>query len=247
MSWSFVALVFIVLLGVFVETVAGFGSTMLTVLLAAYLYPVQRVLPVFIPVNVLLSLYILGRHRDGIDWRLLVRRILPWMIAGLPLGLWAFSVGDHRLFKLAFALFVVASSAWQLAGCLWRGAAAPTAPSAGWGSALLFVGGVVHGMYGTGGPMAVYVAASEIATKRRFRSTLSALWLALNTVLLSAYASAGFVTRATVHESLILVASLLVGIPLGEWLHRRIDDRTFRIMVYTILMGAGAALAARAW
>ena len=57
---------------------------------------------------------------------------------------------------------------------------------------MLGLGGFVHGLFGTGGPMIVYVVRRRLADKRAFRSTLAVLWLVLNIGLLSKFALAGW-------------------------------------------------------
>ena len=43
----------------------------------------------------------------------------------------------------------------------------------------------------------------------------------------------------------MLLPTLVLAIPLGEWLHHRVDSRLFRPLVYVILLVAGIMLAVR--
>jgi len=247
----------IVLVALVVEASLGFGATVIAVALGAFFYPIDVILPAYVPVNMVLSAYLVLRHRDAVDGRLLLRRIVPFMALGLPAGLLLFRYSSGPLLKALFGVFVVGLAAFELLR-LGRDARAARAARAATGdapalaplaaapaAALLLLGGVIHGAFGTGGPMAVYVAGRQIADKRVFRSTLSALWLALNGVLVVTYALGGYLTPASVKLSLVLLVPLAVGTVVGEWTHRRLQGRTFAALVFTVLLLAGLALALR--
>jgi uncharacterized membrane protein YfcA len=53
---------------------------------------------------------------------------------------------------------------------------------------ILFLGGVIHGLYSTGGPMVVYYLAREPIDKKAFRTTLAMVWLITGSFLLINYA-----------------------------------------------------------
>lgn len=246
-------LVLIVALAFSVEAAVGFGATIVTVALGSMVTRVDAILPAFVPVNVALSLVLVARHRRHVAARLLGRRVLPYVVAGLPLGFWAGRHADEGTLKLCFGVFVVALSALELSRARGAsGSAAAAGPSqaalAPWrGRALLFVGGVVHGAFATGGPMVVYVLGRELgADKARFRATLSLLWLVLNALLVAGFVQAGSVTGATLRTSALFAGALLIGLVLGEQVHRRIDSARFSTYVFGLLGVVGAVIVARA-
>jgi uncharacterized membrane protein YfcA len=137
----------------------------------------------------------------------------------------------------------------ELRRALRRGASgdggAPPALSAPVAAASLVGAGVVHGLFACGGPMLVYVVGRELADKARFRATLSAVWLLLNLVLLVTYAVSGTLDAGTLRASATMLVSLVVGLVVGEQLHRRLPERAFRIAVFALLLFAGGALLVR--
>jgi hypothetical protein len=231
----------VVLFAFLAETVLGFGATVLAVTFGAHLYPIGELLPALVPVNLAVSIYILARYHEAIDRRLLLRRILPFMGLGLPAGLLVFNLQDNQLLKIVFAAFVVVLSSAELVRHLRRAREARPLPPLG-GAALLVAGGFIHGVYGSGGPMVVYVASREIADKGRFRSTLSALWLLLNLVLLGNYVFTGALDGGTLKMSAALLLPVTLAVAAGEWIHGRVAARAFRIAVTALLLFAGIAL-----
>lgn len=233
----------IVCLAFVTEAALGFGATVVTVTLGAFIAPLDVLLPAFVPLNLLLSGYLLARHGRHVERRLLVRRIVPLMALGLPAGLWLFHGGSEALLRTAFGVFVVVLSAAELlAG---RGAAPRRPLAVGWQAVLLALAGVVHGAWATGGPLVVYVAGRELADKRVFRATLSALWLVMNAVLVVGYLVGGDLDAESLRLSGVLLAPLVLGIAAGEWVHGRVDAALFRRLVFGLLLAAGAALALR--
>ena len=69
---SLLALCLIVLGAFTTEAAIGFGSTVLTVALGAHLFPIDRLLAAFVPVNVGLSAWLVLRNRHAIDGPLLL-------------------------------------------------------------------------------------------------------------------------------------------------------------------------------
>lgn len=64
--------------------------------------------------------------------------------------------------------------------------------------------------------------------KREFRAALGFVRLAEAAFTAIAYAYAGLFTRASLGLTPTIVPSLLIGVPVGAWLIRRIDAETFR-------------------
>lgn len=228
-----------------VEASLGFGSALLTVTLGSILCPIGALLPAFVPLNLMLSLYIATRYRRDVDRALLLRRVVPAMLAGLPIGLVGFRFAGRGLSR-ALAAFVLALAAIELLR-LARGAASGARPLGRARSALLLVlAGAAHGAFATGGPLAVYVVGRDLGGhKARFRATMSTLWLSLNTVMLASYLWMGKVDGASARTTLALVAPLVLGLLAGEAAHARVPAKAFRALVFVVLGAGGAALLAR--
>src|SRR5688572_30656932 len=76
---NFIILSLIILLANTTEAISGFGSTIISVTLGSNFYPINELLPVLVPLNVLLSFYIVFRYHDLIDYQVLFKKILPFM------------------------------------------------------------------------------------------------------------------------------------------------------------------------
>ena len=244
MTFALALLLLIVLSSYTVGTVAGFGSNVLALTVATQLYPLDVLLPALLPINLALNLYLVVRHRRHVDRHVLLSRVVPFMSAGVPLGLAILYVGSNDLLQGLLAVFVIAVGSVELWRLLSQGRHGPAPlPLPPWrGRALLLCAGIIQGLFASGGPLVVYFASRELMDKGRFRATLAGLWIIVNAIVFAGYLVGGMVTRETLHLTLPLTGSLLLGIAAGEWIHDRIDQHRFRILVFALLMAGGVLL-----
>lgn len=244
-TWLLLAIFGIVLLAFFTESVVGFGATVITVSFGAHLVPLDVLLPAFVPLSAMLSLVLVTRHWREVDLKFLIQKVALPVGLGTLLGMGLFRVLDSAALLTTFAGFVLLMSGRELKRIWVRAEAAK--PLKTWlGRTLLGAGGVVHGMFGSGGPMIVYVLGREMTEKGRFRATLSALWLVLNAALVTGYLLDGTLNPGTIELSTTMAPALFFGILLGERVHGAIDESTFKTATWLILFFGAAALFLRA-
>jgi uncharacterized membrane protein YfcA len=233
----------IVLIAHAAEAISGFGSTVISVTSGANFYPIDTLVPTLIPLNLLLSGYIVFRYHANIDRSLLLKRILPFMGIGLAVGLVIFNMARGPLLKIALGGFVLVVSLRELVRLLRKKEGSHPRPKSMLLSTLLMIGGgIIHGIYASGGPMLVYSISHLSLGKKAFRSTLSTVWLILNIVLAVSHIQTGKINLETIKISAVLFPTLPLGIVTGEWLHHRINERIFRIIVFSLLIVAGISL-----
>lgn len=227
----------IVAVAFLVEAAAGFGSMVVALTVGALFFPLPALLGALVPVSLVLSLYLVVRGFKHLDWAFLLSSVVPLMTAGLIAGIALARVTDALWLKPVFAVFVVAVAAHQLANPT---ALAPLSRPVA--SAVLFAGGVVHGVFATGGPLTVFVASRTLSDKSAFRATLAAVWVVLNLLLLPRLWLDGSLSRSTLPVSGLMLLPLGAGIAAGEWVHHRLPEERFRRVVAVLLLGAGATL-----
>ncbi len=229
----------IALIAFVTEGAIGFGGTVIAASIGAQLVPIDELLPAFVPVNMALSAWLLARGAPLIRWRFLMREIVPAVAVGTAIGLALFHLPAKTALALAFGVFVVGLATLQLL----RPATGDLSPV--WRYGLLGIGGVAHGLFGTGGPMIVYVTRRRVDDKSAFRATLAVLWLSLNTALLVNFLSLGLYHRETVDTGAAIALAVIPGLVIGERIHRALDPARFERLVWVLLLVAGAALAVR--
>jgi uncharacterized protein len=239
----FAILFVIIFIAKAVEAVTGFGSTIIALTLGAQVYQIEFLLPIVVPLNIILSTYIVVKHAKAIDWPELKRWILPFTIGGLIVGMIIFNIVQGNTLKLAYGIFVLCFAIVELVRLVRTVAECEARPLSAIKSMIwLFAGGVIHGIYASGGPMVVYYSCRKITDKSIFRSTLSVLWLVLNIILLADYIRTGKMTAESMKMFAWLLPALGGGLLVGDILHKHIPERKFRVLVYVLLIVAGASL-----
>ncbi len=224
-----------------VETATGFGATVMALALGAHFLPLDTWVVTLVLIALLQSSWLVARNVRHIELGLLLKRILPLCALGLVVGRMLFSVLDLAGLQVVLGCFVVTVAVLELVR-LQRGKAAGAALPAPVAGGLLLGGGIVHGLFASGGPLVVYYVSRRLPDKRRFRATLSLLWLLLNTTLAITHGASGRLNGATLQLAGAILPALVMGIVLGEILHKRMNDLLFRKVVQGVLLVTGVFL-----
>lgn len=233
----------IIILAYAVQNAVGFGALLVCITLGSHLLEIRDIITMALPLSMLQSGWIVWRDRATIDRELLLRRILPLMVVGVALGFFASRELGATDLRTAFAALVIVLAVRELWMMFRAGDADEHGPPPRVLSiAAIFGAGLVHGLYATGGPLLVYAVGREGLDKQRFRSTLSAVWVGLNTLLISGFVLEGRYTPDTGLNMVVLVVALPFGVLAGELIHRRIPERPFKATVFGLLIVAAVSL-----
>ena len=96
----------IIILANAVEAMTGFGSTVVTPALGSSLVPIKELVPLILPLNLVLSSYLIASNWRNLDWRLLWRRLVPFALIGLPVGMAIYLVANSQVVAGIFGIFV---------------------------------------------------------------------------------------------------------------------------------------------
>lgn len=235
--WLWIAV--FVLLAYSIEAITGFGSLVIALSLGALLLPVAELLPVLVPLNVLMSGYLVWRNRHHIEWGLLLKLILPLMLGGTLLGFVVQNRLPNGTLKLLLGLLII----WFATRELWRlkrGMHLAAHPH--WLNRILtLAAGITHGLFASGGPLLVYAMAGTALDKSRLRATLLCVWFSLNTSLSLLLLTEGRLLPA-LPRLLWFLPLLVAGVLIGEYLHHRVNEQHFRKLVYSLLTVTGLLL-----
>lgn len=228
--------------GCFVEAVAGFGGTILALSLGSQWFTIEEMLAVFLPLNMVLSMVLAVRGRAAIDREALARRILPLVAVGLAVGTGLAWVVVAERARVAFAVLVVGVAFSEL----WRQLRPTPRPRRVAIERVLLLGaGVAHGLFASGGPLAVAAISRAMPTKATMRATLAVLWLSLNLMVSTRLVVRGDLDLVTLQMSLTLAPALLLGLLVGERVHGVVSEPAFRRAIAALLLVCAALVLAR--
>jgi hypothetical protein len=102
--------------------------------------------------------------------------------------------------------------------------------------------GVLGGAYGMNGPPLGVYGTLRRWSPERFRATLQGYFLPASVIGMLGYWTAGLWTPTVSRYYLLSLPTVLLAIPLGRALNRRLDAQRFRVYVHAGLLASGAAL-----
>jgi uncharacterized protein len=217
-------LIIITLVAAVVNGALGYGFSSITVPLAL-LFLTNRVLnPALVLIEVALNAYVLWVNRDGLSS--IRRRVLP-IVIGLAPGviLGTLIVARVRPDWLKLGTFTVLLPLILVQAAGFR---RPIRSERSFGYPFGAGLGVLYSVTTISGPpLAVLLNNQGLAT-REFRAALGFIRLAESSFTAVAYLYAGLYTWESLALTPAILPSLIVGVPLGAWLIRRINAETFR-------------------
>lgn len=227
----------VVLITHFLEGITGFGCTVLALPFCVMLVGVKTAVPVLTVLSLILSSYIVIIDHKNIVWKAYLK-IISFVGLGLPIGMLLFSFLPEAVLKKILGVFMILVAARGIYFAFNEQAKVKEIGNRML-NFILFLGGIIHGAFSAGGPFVIIYATQALKNKGNFRATLSTLWVTLNSIIIIKIALSGAFTPVVMKFFGWSVPFLLVGMLLGNWAHKRIEDRFFIRVVFMVLLVAG--------
>jgi len=169
-----------------------------------------------------------------------VRRIAPWLLAGVAAGVLALASLDARVLVRALGAVVVAISLWNLSARPLRVPETRLSDAVAGG-----LSGLFGGAFNSGGPPLIAYVYSRPGTPDQLKATLQALFLC-STFARMAFASAqGVMERSVLWEATLATPFALAGQYVGNALSARLPSERFRRLAWAGLLALGVVLGVR--
>ena len=244
MSESLIAVGMIVMLSMGLESITGFGATILALPFLSMFIDVRSAVALMSMMSGMFGVYVFCAERRFMQ-RTVLKNILIFGGIGLPVGILLFSVLPERWLKLILGVFVTFSAVKALIQQRLAGkqtaSAQPEKAECTWGDRIaLLIGGVFHGAFAAGGPLFTLYVSRQHLSKSQFRATMTFVWVVFNAVLLiKNICISGIITTDFLKMWLLAIPFLIAGAVVGNFLHRRVSIRVFTLLTNLLLLIAG--------
>jgi uncharacterized membrane protein YfcA len=221
-----------------VYVLLGFGAGLIAVGTMALLLPeLKDAVVLLLLVNLPAELWVVRSSWRRISWRgVLV--IFVGVALGIPLGTSFLRWGDARFLLIVLGVFLVAVGAVFLLIKDARGRQMPP-----WAAGPVgVISGVLTGLFGTGGPPLILYYQLQGVDKAAFRGNLMAIFLLMTAVRVPSYAVFGLITAQRMWSALAVLPAVVLGALIGNRIHLRIEESTFRRLVSAALLLIGLLL-----
>ena len=219
-----IALAAITFVAAIVNGALGYGFSSITVPLAL-LFMANRVLnPALVLVEVVLNSYVLWHNREALHavWRRVSPMILG-LVPGIAIGTAIIAQVDSVWLRFVTFIVLLPLILIQAAGYR-RPIKSERAAGFVFGGGL----GVLYSVTTISGPPLAIVLNNQGLAKTEFRAALGLIRLAESSMTAVAYTYAGLFTLTSVSLIPWIVPSILIGVPIGAFIIRRVSHETFR-------------------
>ena len=223
-----------------VKGVAGFGGPLLAVPIIAPTLGVEHAVVILSIGNLISNLMMLWEHRTGFgDTRSLLFRLLSAGAAGTVFGTWLLTRLDDRPLALAVATLVL--------GYIVLSIVRPTLRiDLSRGLMLAWpigaIGGLVHGATGNSGPVFGTFLHSLGLSRSSFVFALTVPFLVFGAIQVVTLVGLGAFTPDRTAQALWAILPVLIVIPVGTRIARRLNQRAFERIVMALLAFAAIRL-----
>jgi len=219
-----VVLAGVALFAAFVNGAIGYGFSSLTVPLALVFYTNRILNPAVIVVEVFLNLYVLFINRSGVPsvWK----RVFPILIGLLPgIAAGAYVIASVQPGWVKFGTYTVILPLILIQAAGWRRPVRSTwLIGLPFGTAL----GILYSVTTISGPPLAILFNNQGLVKTEFRAGLALVRVAESSVTAIVYYQLGLFIPESENLLWVYVPAVVVGVPLGAYLIRRLDAETFR-------------------
>jgi uncharacterized protein len=221
---AMVVLVGIVFLAAFVNGALGYGFSSLTVPVALVFYTNRILNPAVVVVEVFINLYVLFINRNGV--LAVLKRVVPILIGLLPgIAVGALVLASLQPGWIKFGTYTVLLPLILVQAAGWRRPIRSTwLVGLPFGAAL----GVLYSVTTISGPPLAVLFNNQGLVKNEFRAGLALVRVAESSVTAIVYYHLGLFVAESESLLWVLIPSVVIGIPLGAQVIRRLDAETFR-------------------
>jgi hypothetical protein len=219
-----VTLIGITLFAAIVNGALGYGFSSLTVPVALLFYTNRVLNPALVLVEVIVNSYILL-----VNWKSvpkIAKRVLPiifGLIPGVVVGSYTLSAANPGWLKLFTYVVLLPLILLQAAGVR-KPIRSERAIGVPFGAGV----GVLYSVTTISGPPLALMLNNQGYVKQEFRAALGLIRLGGSTLAATAYYFLGLYTVASTSILSSIVPSVVIGIPIGAYIIRRMNAETFR-------------------
>ncbi|TLY18652.1 MAG: sulfite exporter TauE/SafE family protein [Nitrospirae bacterium] len=221
---SAIVLVGITLFAAFVNGALGYGFSSLTVPVALVFYTNRILNPALVLIEVFINLYVLFINRASVPavWK----RVYPILIGLLP----GIALGSYLLASVhpGWIKFVTYSVLLPLILVQAAGVRRPIQSERIIGFPFGTGLGFLYSVTTVSGPPLAILFNNQGLVKREFRAGLGLIRVAESSLTALVYYHLGLFAEESQNIFVMIIPGVLVGIPLGAYLIRRLDAETFR-------------------
>jgi len=227
--------------GGFVNGVAGFGAAMIAMPLIAPFIDLSIAVPSCTLIVLTLNCQVGWTFRKYIEWQY-VKGIFIGAIPGVILSVFALEYLSEQMLKIGMGCFIFVYALWSLFAD--KGGVKVISPA--WG----YLAGVLSSTLGmafgfNGPPLAAYIAYSGCSAKA-VKGLLGVGFIVTGIFIVGAKGLTGQIDSKVMLVYLVATPAVLIGSKVGIWLSARLNEYSYRKILFISLAAMGMNIVVQA-
>jgi len=234
--WSLIISGIIIMFSSFIRGTTGFGLALTALPLLSMILQVRDAVVLVAIVNLTFSIVHIFRERSS--FRVIDVVIIGcFSLAGVFIGFVLLKSINEDTLRLFTGSVIILSGIAMIKGLKIR----IKSISSAYGTAS-FLGGILAGSITIGGPVVAIILTGTGIPRDKFRSIMSLFFLFSFSFSVTFYLAGNLVDKVTSLHALASLPFLVSGLLLGEFMSKRINPKTFRLIVLYLLLVMGTIM-----
>ena len=216
----------------FIGALTGFGATVLALPMTISIIGIQSAKPMLTILGFLQCLLVAIKQFKNIDFSQ-VKKVVSIVIIGMVFGILLYNMLDQNLLIFILSIFMIVISIkgfLELFGFTFKNISNPIL------NIILFIGGIIHGAFVSGGPLLMIYSSEKMKVKETFRATMSMIWVILNGILIIESILSNTYTTEIIGYTILTLPVLFLSVFVANKLSSKVNQRFFSFIIYTTLL-----------
>jgi len=230
---SIILSVIIIFFASLVQGATGFAFALILVPLLSFFLPLKTIVPISDILSLVINMLIIIS-----GWKHLALKeiwiIIVTGIIGIPFGIHLLNTANLSVLKIIIGLLLIITSF-----AMYKGFKVHFKNKGLSHSVTGFVSGVLNGSISMSGPPIVLFLSNEGYEKDSFRTNMNAYSIISNIIAIGAFGYNGLITKSVLQYSGINIIVTALGTLLGIHISKKINETTFKKVVFILLIITG--------
>jgi len=228
-----IALVFFI--AFLIESIFGFGGLIISFTILSFLMETKDMIFLGLYVGIIASTFVIITDYKSFSKKIFFV-MFPIALVGTILGVLLFSSLPNIILLKIFAIFLLV---FALKSLFFEKVAIENIL---FQRTFLFFGGLLQGLFGTGGPFTIMAIKNKFSHKSELRTTMAVFFLVFNIVRAIQLTIQNAFDYSSILSYWWLVFVLLVSVGIGYKIHLKFNEHYFKIGINVLILFASVVL-----
>jgi len=231
----FIVIAIVFFLAFFAESILGFGGLIISFTILSFFIDTKDMIFLGLYAATIASIFVVITDYKSFSRKVFLQ-MFPIALIGTVIGVFLFSSSSNLILLKVFAVFLILVALKSIFFDT------ITFKSSMLQKSILFIGGVLQGMYGTGGPFSVVAIKDRFRHKSELRTTMAVFFIVFNSIRAIQLTIQNSFDFSIISQFWWLLFPIAVAIFIGYKVHVNVPENSFKKIVNWVILVAAIVL-----